>query len=105
MGAWGTGPFQNDTAGDALDRFFTTDHLDLFITIRDLINDEDPMVFRAGAELLIAALDKRLPTLRDKVLQRLEELGKNKEFIEEWNEPNRIRKAVRSQHKRLGRKE
>ncbi len=101
MSAWGYGAFSNDSAADAVNKLLG-EPMELFTTIRKLINDEDPLVFRAGAELLIAAMDKRIPELRAQVEQRLEELAKNDEFFADWTDPTALRKAVRNQRRRLG---
>ena len=104
MGSWGYGPFDNDSAGDALDGLLSTEHLDLFKYAKDMLDDKDPLVFRAGVELLLAALDKRFPTLISKALLRIEELGTDKVFLDEWDEPKKLQKAIKSQFKRLKRK-
>lgn len=104
MGAWGTGPFDNDAAGDATDGVLSAEQLDLFKFTKDLLDDSDPLVFRAGVEVLIAALDKRFPTLIQKALTRIQELGTDQTFLEDWDEPKKVQKAIKSQFKRLKRR-
>lgn len=96
MGAWDTGPRENDTALDHELHIFGCDG-------RDDIGPQEPDEWRYVAWLL-TQLDPNFPRLKDRVdqsLKRLNQLLDDHEWLDRWNDPEAIEASIRGQIEEL----
>lgn len=94
MGSWGTGPFDNDTAGDMAASF--TKYIDAVINAKPARASDHYAAARAAVQFILAAHGTDIlggPSLRP-ALQALRRIRADDEWLEEWSTPQGIRLSL-----------
>jgi len=98
MGAWGYGPYENDSALDWLGDNITD-------RVEKGLRSKDEAEVRVAAAVITDYLGKRDASddLIDDAIEKLEQLLDNERWVGSWNEPKKIRPAIKRQISRLKR--
>ncbi len=105
MGAWGEGPFDNDTALDWTDDLKARKALIGDITKG--LNKRDPNKNRAAAELIVLGYKAKILDEHDvvplilKAVPRLDRILMDKEWVGTWKSSTKIKRSLQRQIRQL----